>query len=631
MVSSTSTVIFTLLLGIIACFFVWSIQKRQRLHLLHKVYLFLTGFYGIWIIALIIMHFVTTDGSVSVLETLDALTQSAKFCTVFYLYIALVFVKGYEKLPRWCYLLLIMPALDMILCLTNSLHHLEYIQFSVVKSEIVFGPVVYISGIYNYICLFTSMMLPLAFARKNPSTLYRKQCALLASGGLCPLVVSVIATLTNVGLPISATALSFIPVILFNGFAIYQLHLLDIKPVATQHVLDWISDCYLILSEQGLVISYNRPFASVFASRYGITENRYLRDCIKEDDISKKTAIYNMITAVDACQESQSTISYEQSANTVKDGVTVKSYYMAEVSPLVINEKSAGYVLILKDITQMKKSMQLLQDNEKHMMEQERLAFLGQMMGGLAHNLKTPIMSISGCVSAADSLIDECLSSLGDPVVTDDDYREIYGEMRGWFDKIRDSSAYMSDIITTIKGQASNVSTFENSIFTQDELIKRTTLLMRHELQSAGCTLVSECNTTRKDITLHGDINNLVQVLGNLVSNAIYAQKAVGGPILIGMSEEDEQLKIYVKDHGTGIPEKVRSQLFRSMITSKGTQGTGLGLYISNAVVRGKFNGYMWAEDNPDGGAIIGMTIPLRTPEAATVDGKKGVMIDAAT
>ena len=78
-------------------------------------------------------------------------------------------------------------------------------------------------------------------------------------------------------------------------------------------------------------------------------------------------------------------------------------------------------------------------------------------------------------------------------------------------------------------------------------------------------------------------------------------------------------MKIYVKDTGPGIPEKVRRRLFKEMVTSKGAQGSGLGLYISNAVVHGKFNGTMWCEDNPGGGAIFGMTIPLasRDTEAA--------------
>ena len=101
-------------------------------------------------------------------------------------------------------------------------------------------------------------------------------------------------------------------------------------------------------------------------------------------------------------------------------------------------------------------------------------------------------------------------------------------------------------------------------------------------------------------------------MLGNLISNAIYAQKRVGGGIItLGMSEEHGSLKRYVKDTGPGIPSNIRERLFKEMVTSKGTQGTGLGLYISNAVVRSKFGGSMWAEENPGGGTIIGMTIPL--------------------
>ena len=66
------------------------------------------------------------------------------------------------------------------------------------------------------------------------------------------------------------------------------------------------------LTVSGILSAANKPFAAVFASRYGITENRYLKDCVKEEDRSKKTAIYNMLNAVDACRDAQTTISYEQ-------------------------------------------------------------------------------------------------------------------------------------------------------------------------------------------------------------------------------------------------------------------------------------------------------------------------------
>lgn len=258
------------------------------------------------------------------------------------------------------------------------------------------------------------------------------------------------------------------------------------------------------------------------------------------------------------------------------------------------------------------------------MMEQERLASLGQMIGGVAHNLKTPIMSISGCISAAEALIEECEDSLDDPQVEKDDYREIYGEIRTWFDKVRESTAYMSDIITAIKGQATNAALTQEATFPLDELIKRAQLLMRHELFSGNCRLITEFGPW-KEVTLHGDINNLVQVLNNLISNAIDAQKQVGGgDIVIGAKRDEESFQIYVKDSGPGVSPGVRRKLFKEMVTSKGTHGTGLGLYISNAMIRGKFGGSMWVEDNPDGGAVFTISIPSRLVAITNAEEKKG-------
>ena len=261
----------------------------------------------------------------------------------------------------------------------------------------------------------------------------------------------------------------------------------------------------------------------------------------------------------------------------------------------------------------MKKSMKQLQDGQTRMMEQERLAFLGQMMGGLAHNLKTPIMSISGCVSAIEVLVQECRESLGDEDITEDDYREIYFEIDDWLLKTRDSCTYMSDIITAIKGQAANASTSLKAEFTVDELIKRSALLMRHELLSSGCQLVIEYDPESR-IIVTGDINSLIQVLNNLITNAIDAQRNTeSDKVYIGLRQDETHLSIYVRDRGKGVEPRVRERLFREMITSKGTKGTGLGLYISNAIIRGKFGGYMWLEDNPEGGSIFGFSIPLES------------------
>lgn len=627
MISDFSATIFITALIAIIIFFIWS-YRVKNLQLIHKFYLMLAGSYGLCVIALIGMKMTEPDNKQALIFW-DAWTNiMGAFMPAFCLCIALIFVKGWEQMPKRAWWLFAVPTLTSIVVCTNPLHHLQYRVFSVIRSEIVFGPYIAVTGLYSWLCQIASLILMINFAFHNRSKLYLMQCMMFSCGCACPLLVSILATTTS-NMSIAATPLSFIPTIVLNGIAIYQLHILDIKPIAAQRVLDWISDCYLVLSDQGVVISYNQPFERMLASRYGIVENSYLKDCVKEEDVFKKTAIYNLMTGIESCRNGGSNISYEQAMTVKRDNGVNKIYYVVDVTALYIKEKLSGFVAIFKDVTQLKKSMQQVQDSQARMMEQERLASLGQMIGGLAHNLKTPIMSISGCISAVETLVDECLESLDDPHVTAEDYREIYGEMADWFDKMRESSSYMSDIITAIKGQAASVNASEDVSFTTEDLIKRSMLLMRHELASSNCRVVYE--NDNQIYSIRGDINNLVQVLNNLLSNAAYAQKQVGGgDITIGVEGDTEQLKIFVKDTGTGFAPGVRQRLFKEMVTSKGALGTGLGLYISDAVVRGKFGGSIWVEDNPGSGSIVGFTIPFDTGKASDDEDIRGGMKDEA-
>ena len=610
MISDIAALVFMAVVIAVTAFSLWLLNHRRNF-LLPRIYFGVSLSYTVWVVALLSMKYTSPDNARQ-LFILDAITNiGASAMPVFCLLIAIAFVKGWDKLPRRVLWLFAVPLLtDVIIC-TNPLHHLYYVNFSIVRSEIVFGPYMFVNGLYTYACMIASIVLMVRFMSTASSKLYIRQALLYILGVLVPLLVSVAATLRLADLTIAATPLSFIAALLFHGYDIYQLHLFDIQPIATQHVLDGISDCYLVLSEKGLVMSMNQPFRAVFGRTYNIHENVYLMDCARDEDMEAKTPIYNLLTAVETCSASASGVSYEQAVTLSNEHGDKRLYYVAEVTPLLIGEKLTGYVCIFKDITALKSSLQQLENSRTRMMEQERLAFLGQMVGGLAHNLKTPIMSISGCASALDNLIDESLQSIGDPEVNDDDYREIYKEMETWVTRVRDSCSYMSDIITAIKGQAAHASASEESTFTVSELTKRVALLMRHELLSNNCQLICESDI-KDDIILHGDVNNLIQVLNNLISNAVYSQRQTGGgKIILGIDRDAENLRIYVRDTGTGVEPRIREKLFREMTTSKGTQGTGLGLYISKAVVRGKFGGSMWLEDNPGGGAVFGISIPL--------------------
>jgi len=628
LISNSALAICMILVVACALFILWSYTRERKQELVKKLYRLLHMVFLAWPLALICMRFTAAD-NVRMLAVWDSCTYlGVCFAPVFMLMIAIVLSQNLEKLPRWCYLLLIMPVVTNLVVWTNPIHHLQYQVFSTVRSEIVFGPYIYVSGAYSYLTQLAAIILLLRSGIKNASGLYWKQVIVLILGSVVPLAVNCYATFFGSDVSIAATPASFLVTLVCHFVAIYRLHLLDIVPMATQHILDWISDGYMVLNSQGLVINSNRPFRQIIGNQYHIEENRLLSASLNEAEGESRTALYNLLSALENSGKTHSPVAYEQSVSVLKDDASVQKYYfMADITPLESNGHLEGFVVIFKDITQIRKSMQQVQESRARMMEQERLVLLGQMVGGLAHNLKTPIMSIAGCSSSIETLLVEGDSSLGDPEVTDEDYREIHDEIRGWLEKIRTSCSYMSDIINAVKGQAANANTTVRQDFTLDELLKRTRLLMRHELQSAGCTLVQESGEDLW-LILHGDLNSMVQVLNNLVSNAIDASGDTENRVIgIGAELDDEKLSLYVRDHGTGIPPHVMAKLFQEMTTTKGTKGTGLGLYISGTVIRGKFGGQMLAENMPDGGAKIGFSIPVRNGDAVQVERKREVQV----
>ncbi len=258
-----------------------------------------------------------------------------------------------------------------------------------------------------------------------------------------------------------------------------------------------------------------------------------------------------------------------------------------------------------------KDNINQLQSNQATLMERERLASLGQLIGGIAHNLKTPIMSISGAAEGLSDLIKEYDISIDTPEVTKEDHHEIAKDMLNWISKIRTHTEYMSDIITAVKGQAVNLSNEEDISFTVGELIKRVDILMKHELKNAIIYL-NIAMKVDENLTLKGDVNSLVQVINNMISNSI--QSYNGKPeqkIDLIVEQQNNNLILSLKDYGCGMSKKVKDKLFKEMVTTKGKNGTGLGLYMSYSTVRAHFNGDIKVESEQNKGTTFIITIPL--------------------
>ena len=299
-------------------------------------------------------------------------------------------------------------------------------------------------------------------------------------------------------------------------------------------------------------------------------------------------------------------------ANNMSDIVKNKAHASQSKLPVTSNDEIGDLVISFNQIQDLTMdNLSEIENNQQTLMEKERLASLGQLIGGIAHNMKTPIMSVSGATEGLTELIGEYVASIDNPIVTTEDHKEIAKDMLEWVTKIKTHTAYMSDILTTVKGQASQLTASEYDSFTVYDLSKRVDILIKHEIKKALLILDIDIKCDPAQI-IHGDINNLIQVINNLITNAIHAYN--GEPhekITLVIDVKDNNVLIKVIDNGCGMTKEIQSKLFKEMVTTKGKNGTGLGLYMSYSTIKGKFNGDLSFESKEGKGTTFTITIPV--------------------
>ncbi len=308
----------------------------------------------------------------------------------------------------------------------------------------------------------------------------------------------------------------FIITFAFFFLAIIKFDLFRVIPIALQNIVDHISDSYLVIDAQEMVIDFNQTFQNTFSPLIKVSRKE-TPDCLIER-VEDNPAFQEVLKLVKEDLNQNDSRRYEQSFEIAGQ----EKFFVIEVTPLINKGIYLSTVILFKDMTEIRAAMETIQQNYEILAEKERLASLGQLIGGIAHNLRTPIMSIAGGLEGLLDLITEYEHSVGDPAVTVEDHREIAQEMKSWIEKIRPYCAYMSDIISTVKGQASQFSSDNLQTFMLDELIKRVELLMRHELKKYHCVLRIQ-NRIELPLEIQGDVSSLVQIFDNLIMNSIHA------------------------------------------------------------------------------------------------------------
>lgn len=516
-----------------------------------------------------------------------------------------VFVNTKIKFKKSYLLLFIVPILSLLVLWTNNYHHLFYVKYSHSFSETINGPYMYIHTLYSYILLFISIARLLRFSIKN-SGFFSKQSLLIIFAFSCPLLVNVLGgVLKVIPMTVFATPICFSVYTICITLAIFKFDFLKATPIALQRVVDRMSDGYIIVNDEQTITDFNRTFLDLFSLKASEVRNININNLISKLSSSQdKNRAF--LEAINQTKSNDKTIRIERYFS------QLNKYFNIEINSIKNKNTYLGTLILFKDITQHTMDMKTIKDNQDMLIEKERLASLGQMIGGIAHNLKTPIMSIAGATEGLSDLIKEYDSSIDDPEVTAQDHHEIASDMNVWIEKIRTHLSYMSDVITAIKGQAVNFADQTSTSFTVKELMNYVDILMKHELKNALINLKSQAYID-VETEVKGNINSLVQVINNIISNAIQAYQSRGETnkdIDFRIYKEGSNIIFKIQDYAGGLPQNVQEKLFKEMITTKGKNGTGLGLFMSYSNIKAHFSGNLRYETSSEGTSFF-IEIPM--------------------
>jgi two-component system CheB/CheR fusion protein len=240
------------------------------------------------------------------------------------------------------------------------------------------------------------------------------------------------------------------------------------------------------------------------------------------------------------------------------------------ISPIWDAGGVVGASTIARDITRSKLSEQSLQNSEK-------LAIAGRMAATLAHEINNPLEAVANALyllSGSSSLDESARQFLVSAQTELASIRQIatatLGLHRGNADR----------------PQPVRVSELFDSVFP----------IYGHKLRASGIAVETRYDT---DILVNVFPGELRQVFSNLIVNAVDALEESGDRLCVHvfsssdwMKPTQKGLRITISDNGSGIPAEKRKQLFEPFYTTKGSKGTGIGLWVSLGIVK-KYGGSM--------------------------------------
>ena len=485
---------------------------------------------------------------------------------------------------KWI-LLYIVPIICLIILWTNDFHSLFYKMYSTKFSETIYGPAFYINTIYSYTLAFIFMVKMINISIKK-SGFFTRQTALMIIGSLIPLVVNMLGTARIINISIYITPTLFCITLIFYMIAIIKYKALNITPVALETVTDTMSDAFVVISDDGTIADSNLTFRKTFSKLEEFSKEKNLFELISKNklfDINKLKKIINQTKKNDTMQNVEYNFRYKND----------EKFFEVDIHPIKAKKNKNQYIgtlLLFKDITQHKLDIKEIEEKQEIIVKQGQLVSIGELAGGVAHDINTPISAIKTGITMLNQS-----SNIAQPE------KEILQRMDNCATKI-------ISIVNSMRNQIRNLGGTTKIKFKISEVINDIKVITYHEVYKNK----SELNITiEDDLSIEGDPTKLGQVLTNLVVNAAQAYGNSGGKIDVSLSKGPNKMAlIKVRDYAGGLDPSIKPYIFKNILTTKGTFGTGLGLYLAYSVIKGEFNGEI-NFDSDDMGTTFYISIPV--------------------
>ena len=280
------------------------------------------------------------------------------------------------------------------------------------------------------------------------------------------------------------------------------------------------------------------------------------------------------------------------------------------------------------------KSLQDLRNTQDRLVQTQKLASLGQLTAGIAHEIKNPLNFVNNFSTVSSELVDELQGTVKDLAIDEKTRKqidELTDMLRGNLDKVVQHGKRADGIVKNMLLH-SREGSGEHRVVDVNALVEESLNLAYHgaraEKQGFNITLERSLDPAAGAADVFPQ--DITRVLINLISNGFYAasrRKAQDGdgfePTLAAATRSlGDRVEIRIRDNGTGIPPEVKEKIFNPFFTTKPAgEGTGLGLSISHDIVVKQHGGSIEVDTRPGEFTEIRIILP-RAAMLLPVDGR---------